>query len=116
MSLMSDDSPTLAHVFALSEKIELNMVEERVVTSGFNRDIITTSRGQQSTSQPRTGGGGSRGGQVQPQLGSGGTGAQRPLPSFASQQQGPSCWTCGGAHIQRDCPQESGGRTLADRS
>ncbi|CAK9271192.1 unnamed protein product [Sphagnum jensenii] len=113
---MSDDSPTLAHVFALSEKIELNMVEERVVTSGFNRDIVTTSHGQQSTSQPRIGGGGSRGGQVRPQLGFGGTGAQRPLPSFASQQQGPSCWTCGGAHIRRDCPQESGGRTLANGS
>jgi hypothetical protein len=26
------------------------------------------------------------------------------LPSFASQQQGQSCWTCGGAHIRRDCP------------
>ncbi|CAM6073505.1 unnamed protein product [Sphagnum tenellum] len=113
---MSDDSPTLAHVFVLSEKIELNMVEERVVTSRFNRDIVTTSRGQQSTSQPHTGGGGSRGGQVRPQLGFGGTGAQRPLPSFASQQQGPSCWTCGGVHIRRDCPQESGGRTLVDGS
>jgi hypothetical protein len=43
---MNDDFSTLAHVFALSEKIELNMVEERVVTSGFNRDIVTTSRGQ----------------------------------------------------------------------
>ncbi len=62
MTFMSDDSPTLAYVFALSEKIELNMVEERVVTSRFNKDIITTSHGQQSTSQPRTGGGGSRGG------------------------------------------------------
>ncbi|OAE18359.1 hypothetical protein AXG93_2727s1250 [Marchantia polymorpha subsp. ruderalis] len=36
-TLMSDASPTLAHVFALSEKIELNMVEERVVTSTFAR-------------------------------------------------------------------------------
>jgi hypothetical protein len=63
---MSDDSPTLAHVFALSEKIELNMVEERVVTSGFNKDTTTTFRGQQSTSQPRSGGGGSRGGQRRP--------------------------------------------------
>jgi hypothetical protein len=63
---MSDDSPTLAHVFSLSEKIELNMVEERVVTSGFNRDIVTTSREQQSTSQPHINGGGSRGGQVRP--------------------------------------------------
>ncbi len=46
MTLMSDNSPTLAHVFALSEKIELNMVEEKVVTSGFNRDTPTTSCGQ----------------------------------------------------------------------
>ncbi len=64
MTLMSDDSPTLAHVFALFEKIELNMVKERVVTSRFSRDTTTTSRGQQSTSQPRSGGGGSHGGQV----------------------------------------------------
>jgi hypothetical protein len=60
---MNDDFPTLAHVFTLSEKIELNMVEERVVTSGFSRDIAIISRGQQSTSQPCSGGGGSRGGQ-----------------------------------------------------
>ncbi len=66
MILMSDDSPTLVHVFALSEKIELNMVEERVVTSGFSKDITTTFRGQQSTSQRRSGGGGSRGGQGRP--------------------------------------------------
>jgi len=85
VTLMSDDSPTLAHVFALSEKIKLNMVEERVVTSGFNRDIVIISRGQQSISQPHIYGGGSRGGQVRPQSGFGGTGAQRPLPSFASQ-------------------------------
>ncbi len=62
MTLMIDNSPTLAHVFTLSKNIELNMVEERVVTSGFSRDTTTTSRGHQSTSQPRSGGGGSRGG------------------------------------------------------
>ncbi len=45
MTFMSDDSPTLAHVFAFSEKIELNMVEERVVTSIFIRDTIIISRG-----------------------------------------------------------------------
>jgi hypothetical protein len=61
---MNDDSPTLAHVFALSEKIELNMVEERVVTFGFNRDTTITFHGHQSTSQPHSGGGGSRGSQV----------------------------------------------------
>ncbi len=43
MTLMSDDSPTLAHMFVFSE---LNMVEERVVTFGFSRDTSTTSRGQ----------------------------------------------------------------------
>jgi hypothetical protein len=64
VTLMSDDSPTLAHVFVLFEKIELNMVEEKVVTSGFSRDTTITSHGQQSTSQPHNGGGGSRGGQV----------------------------------------------------
>jgi hypothetical protein len=45
VTLMSDDSPTLAHVFALSEKIEFNMVEERVVTSGFSKDTTIISRG-----------------------------------------------------------------------
>ncbi len=75
MILMSDDSPTLAHVFTLSEKIELNMVEERVVTSVFSRDTTTTSCGQQSASQPRSGGGGSRGSQVQPQSSFGRMGA-----------------------------------------
>jgi hypothetical protein len=45
VTLMSDNSPTLAHVFALSKKIKLNMVEERVVTSRFSRDTSTTYRG-----------------------------------------------------------------------
>ncbi len=45
VTLMSDDSPTLAHVFRLSKNIELNMVEEKVVTSGFSRDTTTTSCG-----------------------------------------------------------------------
>jgi hypothetical protein len=43
---MNDDFPTLAHVFALFEKIKFNMVEERVVTSGFSRDTTTISYGQ----------------------------------------------------------------------
>jgi hypothetical protein len=45
VTFMSDDSTTLARVFALSKKIKLNMVQERVVTSGFNSDITTTFRG-----------------------------------------------------------------------
>ncbi len=46
MTLMNDDSPTLAHVFTLFEKIELNMVEERVVTSEFSKDTTIISHGQ----------------------------------------------------------------------
>ncbi len=64
MTFMSENYPTLAHVFTLSKKIKLNMVKERVVTFGFNRDITIISHGQQSTSQPHSGGGGSCGGQV----------------------------------------------------
>jgi hypothetical protein len=63
-SMQCDDSPTLAHVFALFDNIKLDMVEEKVVTLGFCRDIATTYCGQQSTSKPCSGGGGSRGGQV----------------------------------------------------
>ncbi len=44
--LMSDDAPTLAHVFTLSKKIKLNMVEEKVVTFGFSKDTTITSHGQ----------------------------------------------------------------------
>jgi hypothetical protein len=53
-------------MFILSKKIELNIVKEKVVTSGFSRDTPTISCGQQSTSQPHNGGGGSYGGQVRP--------------------------------------------------
>jgi hypothetical protein len=60
--LMSDDSPTLAHVFTLFKKIKFNMVKERVVTFGFSKDTFIISYGQQSTSQPCSGGGGSHGG------------------------------------------------------
>jgi hypothetical protein len=42
---MNDDSPTLAHVLALFEKIKFNMVEEKVVTSRFNKDTTTTFHG-----------------------------------------------------------------------
>lgn len=52
-TLLSDMSPTLAYVFALSEKIELHIVEERVVTSSFARDTTTTPRVLQSTAQSR---------------------------------------------------------------
>ncbi len=42
MILMSDDAPTLAHLFVLFKKIELNMVEEKVVTSKFSMDTTIT--------------------------------------------------------------------------
>lgn len=47
-TLLSDASSTLAYVFALFEKIELNILEERVVTSSFARDTTITSRNLQS--------------------------------------------------------------------
>ncbi|OAE20887.1 hypothetical protein AXG93_3256s1340 [Marchantia polymorpha subsp. ruderalis] len=55
-TLMNDASPTFVHLF---EKIELNMVEERVVTSSFARDTITTFRILHSTAQSRPMNGGS---------------------------------------------------------
>ncbi|OAE18497.1 hypothetical protein AXG93_163s1300 [Marchantia polymorpha subsp. ruderalis] len=61
-TLLSDASPTLAYVFALSEKIELNIVKEKVMTSSFARDTLTSSRVPQSTTQSRPFGGGSGGG------------------------------------------------------
>ncbi|PTQ40682.1 hypothetical protein MARPO_0038s0037 [Marchantia polymorpha] len=117
-TLLSDASPTLAYVFALSEKIELNIVEEKVVTSSFARDAATTSRVPQSTAQSRPFGGGSGGGrgvQTRHQTAARDTGARALVPSFAGQQQGPACWTCGGDHRRRDCPQEAGGQSSQAR-
>ncbi|OAE22876.1 hypothetical protein AXG93_1405s1030 [Marchantia polymorpha subsp. ruderalis] len=105
-TLMSDSSPTLAHVFALSEKIELNMVEERVVTSTFARDTTTTSRIPHSTAQsrPMGGGSGSRGIHTRHPSDHREPSARPPLPSFSGQPQGPSCWTCRGGPMRKDCP------------
>ncbi|PTQ27347.1 hypothetical protein MARPO_0204s0011, partial [Marchantia polymorpha] len=117
-TLLSDASPTLAYVFALSEKIELNIVEERVLTSSFARDAATTSRVPQSTAQSRPFGGGSGGGhgvQTRHQTAARDTGARALVPSFAGQQQGPACWTCGGDHWRRDCSQEAGGQSSQAR-
>ncbi|PTQ36558.1 hypothetical protein MARPO_0063s0090, partial [Marchantia polymorpha] len=117
-TLLSDASPTLTYVFALSEKIELNIVEERVVTSSFARDAATTSRVPQSTAQSRPFGGGSGGGrgvQTRHQTAARDTRARALVPSFAGQQQGPACWTCGGDHRRRDCPQEAGGQSSQAR-
>ncbi|BBN20559.1 hypothetical protein Mp_Vg00640 [Marchantia polymorpha subsp. ruderalis] len=107
-TLMSDSSSTLAHVFALSEKIELNMVQERVVTSTFARDTTTTLCISHSTAQscPMGGGSGSRGGHTRHSSGHKEPSARPPLPSFLGQPQGPSCWTCGGSHMRKDCPKE----------
>ncbi|BBN08134.1 hypothetical protein Mp_4g09160 [Marchantia polymorpha subsp. ruderalis] len=114
-TLLSDASPTLVYVFALSEKIELNIVEERVVTSSFARDAATTSRVPQSTAQSRPFSGGGRGAQTRHQTAARDTGARALVPSFAGQQQGPACWTCGGDHQRRDCPQEAGGQSSQAR-
>ncbi|BBN20292.1 hypothetical protein Mp_8g17980 [Marchantia polymorpha subsp. ruderalis] len=109
-TLMSDSSPTLAHVFALSEKIELNMVEERVMTSTFARDTTTTSRIPHSPAQSRPISG-SRGGHTRHPSCHREHSARPPLPSFSGHPQGPSCWTCGGSHMRKDCPQERQGQT-----
>ncbi|OAE22373.1 hypothetical protein AXG93_2318s1200 [Marchantia polymorpha subsp. ruderalis] len=42
--------------------------------------------------------------------------ARPPLPSFLSQSQRPSCWTCGDGHMRKDCPQEKGVQTSQARS
>ncbi|OAE18715.1 hypothetical protein AXG93_4846s1050 [Marchantia polymorpha subsp. ruderalis] len=103
----------------LVEEIELNIVEERVLTSSFARDTTTTSRVPHSTTQSKPFGGGSdgdRGAQTRHQMAAKDTVAHTSLPSFAGQQQGPSCWTCGGDHMRRDCPEEAGGRGSLARS
>lgn len=50
-TLLQASAPTLAIVFSLAERIELNIVEERVVTAGFNRDS-TPSTSSFSRVQP----------------------------------------------------------------
>ncbi|OAE18538.1 hypothetical protein AXG93_625s1280 [Marchantia polymorpha subsp. ruderalis] len=117
-TLLSDASPTLACVFALSEKVELNIVEERVVTFSFARDMTTTTCVPHNTAQSRPFGGGSGGGRgahTRHQTAARDTGASALLPSFAGQQQGPACWTCGVDHLRRDCPQEAGVRSSQAR-
>ena len=52
-TLLQTTSPTLATVFALSERIELNIVEEQVVTVGFSREASHTS--SSSSTRPQVG-------------------------------------------------------------
>jgi hypothetical protein len=44
--LLQPTQPTSAKVFQLSKRIEMNMVEERVVTPGFNKKIQGIFLGQ----------------------------------------------------------------------
>ena len=112
VTLMSDEEVTLAVVFALSERIELKLVEEKVVVVGFSRDTpfspSTSSRSPSSTPPQRSGrgafgGGGGRGGVGRPSPGARVERTCGHLPSFAGQQQGVTCWTCGGNHLRKDC-------------
>ncbi|BBN01682.1 hypothetical protein Mp_2g09430 [Marchantia polymorpha subsp. ruderalis] len=57
------------------------------------------------------GGSGSRGGHTRHPSGHREPSARPPLPSFSGQPQGPSCWTCGGSHMRKDCPKEREGQT-----
>jgi hypothetical protein len=41
--LLQPTKPTLASVFQLSKQIEMNMVEKRVVTLGFNKENVKNS-------------------------------------------------------------------------
>jgi len=53
--LLQLPQPTLAIVFQLSERIEMNMGEERMVTFGFNKENPKNSlapSNQQSQNQP----------------------------------------------------------------
>ncbi|OAE18944.1 hypothetical protein AXG93_1976s1510 [Marchantia polymorpha subsp. ruderalis] len=115
-TLMSDSSSTLAHVFTLSEKIELNMLEERVVTSTFARDTTITSCIPHSTTQscPMGGGSGSHGVHTRYPSGHREPSVRPPLPSFPGEPQGPSCWTCKGGHMRKghggDAPRGRVGR------
>ena len=104
-TLLRDTDPTLAIVFTLSERIELNMVNERVVTTGFAKEVpkvASTSTSQPTARRPQR----ERSTTQEPAR-------QRPVPSYAGQQTG--CWTCGGDHAQRDCPDYRGQTGATDR-
>ncbi|CAM6082310.1 unnamed protein product [Calypogeia fissa] len=95
-TLLADETPKLATVFALSERIEQKLVEKKPRSSGG----ATSSSG---------GGGGGRTVQARPYGGAGVERAPRAVPSYSGQPEGPSCWTYGGDHMRRDCPKQSSG-------
>ncbi|CAM6111262.1 unnamed protein product [Calypogeia fissa] len=114
-TLLADDTPKLATVFALSERIEQKLVEEKVVTTAFQKDSSpspsTPSRRQPQSSGGGGGGGGGSGGgrtvQARPYGGAGVERAPRAVPSYSGQPEGSSCWVCGGDHMKKDCPKRS---------
>ncbi|CAM6099169.1 unnamed protein product [Calypogeia fissa] len=90
-TLLADETPKLATVFALSERIEQKLVEEKVVTTAFQKDSSsspsTPSRGQPRSSGGVTssggGGGGGRTVQARPYGGAGVEKAPRTVPSYS---------------------------------
>jgi hypothetical protein len=101
--LTNEEAPTLEDVFHISERIDLNWMEEKVVATGFSHDqsqgTSTSSKPQQSTNQPR-----GQSVSAKPQGGGGRQGAVSTSysPSYAGQVE---CWECGGPHRKIDCPE-----------
>jgi hypothetical protein len=91
---------TLVRVFQILECIELNMIEENVVTLGFYKETpkpllmpsTQPTRGQPIKASPQEAKGpkhGSRGG----------------FSSYSTKHGVEErCWKCGGPHHKRDCP------------
>lgn len=81
---MHDSPPKLVYVFVLFEKIELNMIEERVVTVGFSMSS-TASSNEQDKPQQSASDGEDRGDETQSQTSLGRIGASKFILSFSSQ-------------------------------
>jgi hypothetical protein len=90
----------LASVFQLSKRIEMNMVEEQVVTLGFNKENPRNSRAplrQQSQGQPTKA--------IPPKAKDAKPYSGGDSTSYLVEQgQEDKCWRCGGPHKKKDCP------------